>query len=114
VAKCPSVFIEAFLRLKFATDKILLRELSAKRISREIANRSKMGFGIPRDYWIKNDLKKITDDFFLSDDSFITKWLDKNQFRLLYKRYLSGENQVDHGVIWSIFSLELWARRWLK
>ena len=92
--------------------KVLLRELAYDYLPKDLIDRPKMGFGIPRSEWLSGPLAQILDEKLSDSDSFIYNWLDQTQVEELYNEFKSGA-QVD-GTIWSILCLELWGRRWLK
>jgi asparagine synthase (glutamine-hydrolysing) len=93
--------------------KVLLRKLAESKITKEIASRPKMGFGIPRDFWLRGPLKSRVEDVFKSNDSVILNWFERSQLISIHNSFLNHQNDIDHGIIWNIFSLETWARRWL-
>jgi asparagine synthase (glutamine-hydrolysing) len=91
--------------------KVLLREIAYEYLPRDLIDRPKMGFGIPRSEWLSGPLADILGDVLLSSDSLIYNWLDKSEVEKIYDEFKSGA-KVD-GTIWSILCLELWGRRWL-
>jgi asparagine synthase (glutamine-hydrolysing) len=92
--------------------KVLLRELAYDYLPKDLIDRPKMGFGIPRSEWLSGPLAQILEERLSDSDSIIYNWLDRTQVDELYNEFKSGA-QVD-GTIWSILCLELWGRRWLK
>jgi asparagine synthase (glutamine-hydrolysing) len=91
--------------------KVVLREIAYDYLPRDLIDRPKMGFGIPRSEWLSGPLASICDDVFFNSDSLIYNWLDRVEVEKLYDEFKSGA-EVD-GTIWSILCLELWGRRWL-
>jgi asparagine synthase (glutamine-hydrolysing) len=92
--------------------KVLLREIAYEYLPRNLIDRPKMGFGIPRAEWLSGPLADVLGDVILSSDSLIYNWLDKTEVEKIYDGFRSGA-KID-GTIWSILCLELWGRRWLK
>jgi asparagine synthase (glutamine-hydrolysing) len=92
--------------------KHLLRKLALRELPSEVVNRKKMGFGIPRDLWLRNELSGAAEDVFMSKDAIVRSWLSAAVLEDIYKEFLSGRQ--NHSVVWNIFALEQWARNWLK
>ena len=71
-----------------------------------------MGFGIPRNEWLRTNFAPLVDEVILDGKSYIYNWLDfKSVNNVLTEHKVS--NNLD-GIIWSVLILELWAREWLK
>jgi asparagine synthase (glutamine-hydrolysing) len=77
-----------------------------------VIKRPKMGFGIPRERWLKGVLKDKVDDAILSGDSRMYSWLNQNETKVIYQNFLNGQ-KLD-GVIWNLLAMETWARNWIK
>ena len=92
--------------------KILLRKLALEYLPSDLVDRPKMGFGIPRNEWLRTSFAPLVDNIILDRKSYIYNWLDFNSVNNLLLEYKS-RNNLD-GVIWSILILELWSREWLK
>jgi asparagine synthase (glutamine-hydrolysing) len=91
--------------------KILLRKLASEYLPSDLINRPKMGFGIPRNEWLRTNFAPLVDDVILDRCSYIYNWLDFNSVNNLLLEHKS-RNNLD-GIIWSILILELWSREWL-
>jgi asparagine synthase (glutamine-hydrolysing) len=92
--------------------KILLRKLASEYLPGDLIDRPKMGFGIPRNEWLRTTFAPLVDEVILDRKSYIYNWLDFNSVNNVLNEY-KASNNLD-GVIWSILILELWAREWLK
>jgi asparagine synthase (glutamine-hydrolysing) len=92
--------------------KHLLRKLALRELPSEVVNRKKMGFGIPRDLWLRNELSGTAEDVFMSKDAIVRNWLSGAVLEDIYKEFISGRQ--NHSVVWNIFALEQWARNWLQ
>ena len=92
--------------------KKILRLLASQHLPKEIINRKKMGFAIPRRKWLVGSLSIYADEVFNNPDSIMYSWLKYKETNDLYQRFKKGEN-VD-GAIWAIISFEMWARKWLE
>lgn len=92
--------------------KILLRKLALEYLPSDLIDRPKMGFGIPRNQWLRTSFAPLVDEVILDRKSYIYNWLDFNSVNNVLTEH-KASNNLD-GVIWSILILELWAREWLK
>jgi asparagine synthase (glutamine-hydrolysing) len=99
------------LKIKFGSNKFILKEIAADFVPRAIIDRPKMGFGIPRARWLREEFNSVVHDTLLSPTSLQRGWYRKNSIETILKRHISGEN-LDH-LIWPMLMLELWAKRWL-
>ena len=91
--------------------KVLLREVAYDYLPKELIDRPKMGFGIPRSEWLQGPLADVLNDAIFDKNSIIYNWLDRQEVEKLFREFKSG-SKVD-GTIWTILCLELWSRRWL-
>ena len=92
--------------LKGYTTKRLLKDLSYQYIPKKLLNRPKMGFGVPMDLWLRNELRILSEAQLLDSNSKIFQWLDSKKVKNLFSRHQKGENLSR--VIWPILALALW------
>ena len=91
--------------------KILLKNLAAQYLPRDLIDRPKMGFGIPRQKWLQTILAPLVDEIFLDRHSIIYSWIEYDSAnRILGEFKATSKND---GIVWSILVFELWAREWL-
>jgi len=98
-------------KLRRGQSKFILKELARKYVPSTLIDRPKMGFGIPRARWIREDLKSMVWDILLDETSKSRGWFQQDKVRKVLIQHQSGFH-LD-SVIWPIFMLELWARNWL-
>jgi asparagine synthase (glutamine-hydrolysing) len=103
--------LPANLKYSKLENKHLLREIARSLVPREIIDRPKMGFGIPRAKWLRNELKDLTSDVILCPRFQERGWFNYNLVQKVISQHRKGNN-LDH-IIWPILMLELWARQWL-
>ena len=81
-------------------------------LPRTVQRRKKMGFGIPLESWLRNELKQFTRDVLLDPVS-----LGRGYFRPGAVERLVDEHQAglrNHSYrLWSLLVLELWHRQWV-
>lgn len=99
------------LKVKFGSNKFILKEVASDFVPRALIDRPKMGFGIPRARWLREDLKSVVQGALLSHRSSQRGWYKKGAVETILKKHNQGED-LDH-LIWPMLMLELWATRWL-
>ena len=105
LAKVPS-------DLKFSNNipKYLLRKITHKYIPKELLDRPKMGFAIPKEIWLRKELAKFTKEVILdtaSSDIFNKKELEKT----LRKYYRQDDS--DSEKIWNLLMFQMWWKEWM-
>jgi asparagine synthase (glutamine-hydrolysing) len=92
--------------------KIILRNMMKKRLPDKILKRRKVGFDIPLESWLKNDLFEFTRELLLSKRSQERGYFNSNYVRELIDQHVSGRrNNVEK--IWSLITLEAWHRKFI-
>lgn len=93
--------------------KIILKDIVHKYIPKEIMDRPKMGFGIPIDKWLLDELKPFVDEFF--DEAYIEKQgiFNNNEIQRLRNSFYKGRIERAEK-IWFILMFQLWYQRWMK
>ncbi len=88
--------------------KKLLTDSLGDLLPDEIVNRPKMGFTLPWQYWLKNELKTFCEKniFEFSEYDFC----NKQAIRDLWKRFLKGDRTVTWSRIWHLVVLNNWIR----
>ncbi len=94
---------------KITNSKKLLKDIATGFIPLEIINRKKKGFVLPKENWLKNDLKNKLDYF--SSYDFIKKQniFSQNEIKnLIDKFYRSKNNNGLVEKIWTFFIFQFW------
>jgi asparagine synthase (glutamine-hydrolysing) len=98
-------------KIQRGVTKKILRDILATYIPREKFERPKMGFGIPRASWLRNELRGLVSDT-LNSKKFIERgWINHSELKKIINLHNSGRD-LDR-IIWPIFMLELWATNWI-
>lgn len=98
-------------KIKKGKTKWILREVAHKYIPKEIMERPKMGFGVPIDRWLRNELKDWAEDL-LSENSLKKEgFFDPARVRNLWKEHLSGSDRQYE--LWDILMFNAWLRKTL-
>jgi asparagine synthase (glutamine-hydrolysing) len=92
-------------------NKYILREIARSFVPKELINRPKMGFGIPRARWLREDLNEIVKEILLDERSKSRNWYQFHKVVEILERHDQGL-ELD-SLIWPMFILELWTRTWI-
>lgn len=91
--------------------KALLKQAMEPYLPKELMYRPKMGFGVPIDIWLRNDMREFAYDTLLSETARSRGLFDPNVIKSLLDRHSAGENWSIR--IWALLMLELWFRMWI-
>lgn len=89
------------------TGKIILRELLSRYIPRELFERPKMGFGIPINHWLRNDLKGWATDLLNKENLERSGLLKSHLIQRRLKEHLEGKRNWDY-FLWRILMFIDW------
>lgn len=92
-------------------NKHILREIARDLVPAKLIDRPKMGFGIPRARWLREELRQIVRDVLLDSRCESRGWFEFEQLKKLIIRHDEGID-LDY-LIWPMFMLELWAKNWI-
>ncbi len=92
-------------------NKHILREIAREFVPRELIDRPKMGFGIPRGSWLRNELRGMVNEVLLDEKFYSHGWFNQKEVEKVIKLHNEGQ-ELDH-LIWPMFTLQLWANHWL-
>ncbi len=99
-------------KFRWGVGKRILLHAFADLLPDPIRRRRKMGFGVPLDYWFRNELRDMARDVLLD-----ARTCSRGYFRPETVRRLLDDHQqgrFDHASrLWSLLVLELWHRRWV-
>tara|TARA_B100000945_G_scaffold319917_1_gene328427 strand:+ start:5596 stop:7533 length:1938 start_codon:yes stop_codon:yes gene_type:complete len=96
------------LNIKYKDNKLKwpLRKILEKYVPKEYFERPKMGFGIPIDIWLREDLKEWCQDLISSDALQKDNYLNADEVDRLYNEHLAGNPRSS--ILWNIFSYLTW------
>ena len=92
--------------------KSLLKSIMAERLPRAVVDRPKMGFGVPIDRWLRNELKEMAYDTLLSPRAIERGLFRPEAVRRLLDDHVAGRH-LDHPRIWALLMLEQWFSMWI-
>jgi asparagine synthase (glutamine-hydrolysing) len=92
--------------------KTLLKSAMVDRLPAELLKRPKMGFGVPIDRWIRNDLREMCYDTLLSSTARGRGLFRPEAVRILLDDHIAGRHSNQYR-IWALLCLELWFSMWI-
>jgi asparagine synthase (glutamine-hydrolysing) len=104
--------IPASVKMAGGRTKALFKAAMAPYLPPAILHRRKMGFGVPIDRWLRNELKGLAHDTLLSAAA-RRRGLMRPEYveRLLAEHCACRANH--HNRLWALLMLELWFRTWI-
>jgi asparagine synthase (glutamine-hydrolysing) len=107
-AKLPSD-----IKLYKGQKKYLLRQIVHKYIPANMMDRPKMGFGIPVQDWLSNELKDLLLDHF--SDSSLAKhsYFNNTSAKTLVDEFLSGRKEL-YLKVWHLLMFQMWYSKWMS
>lgn len=98
-------------KIKGFETKHILKDVARSLVPKELVDRPKMGFAIPRAEWLREEMRDMTIDT-LTDTTFTQRgWFKPDEVKNVIDLHMSGED-CDN-LLWPLLMLELWARTWL-
>ncbi len=98
-------------RLQGFESKALFKQAMEPYLPHDLLYRPKMGFGVPIDRWLRDDMKAFAYETLLGDRATSRGLFDSRHIRALLDRHSSGENWANR--IWALLMLELWFEMWI-
>jgi asparagine synthase (glutamine-hydrolysing) len=93
------------------TTKWILRQLAYRLVPRELVDRPKRGFGIPRAAWMRGPMREATHDLLLDNTARQRGWWRPEVVERLLKEHDSGDDRDLY--LWPMLMIENWARIWV-
>ena len=70
-----------------------------------------MGFGVPLDYWFRNELRELTRDTLLAESARSRQFFRPDSVQKLVSEH--EQRYFDHSArLWALVMLEMWLREW--
>lgn len=91
--------------------KRILKDIVHRYVPRELMERPKMGFGVPIQHWLKQELKDLLWDVMGDEALREQEWLDADKVKELRSDFLAGRLQ-DFERLWFVFVFLQWYRYW--
>lgn len=107
VAKIPPT-----LKLRGKKTKWILKQALRDILPAGILDRKKMGFGVPIDHWLRNELKPMAYDLLIGQRSLERGYFKKDFIQKMLDEHCSAKWNWQYQ-IWNLMMLELWHRMFI-
>jgi asparagine synthase (glutamine-hydrolysing) len=101
------------MKIRQGQSKWILRQVLYKYVPKELIERPKMGFGMPIDRWLRNEMKAWADKLLSSQYIEKTGYFNPDAVKKMWEQHLSGKRNFSHQ-IWNILMFQLWFNRWME
>lgn len=92
--------------------KLILREMMSRHIPSQVTQAKKQGFSAPDASWFKGESIDFVKRLLCDPQASIYQWLDYTTIQALLNEHLSGTKN-SRLLIWSLLSIENWAKKYL-
>jgi len=93
--------------------KYILKQIVYRYIPKEMMDRKKMGFGIPIEKWLLNELKPLVQEYFSEKYLNKHKLFNKKNIQDLSQSFFKGRTEL-YLKIWHLLMFQMWYWRWIK
>jgi len=102
--------IPSYLKLQKNDQKYILKQAMSPYLPPSILNHPKQGFGIPLEFWFKDDLKQYVNDTLLSANSHLGSYLNKSYVKDIILKNENGTKDFSTK-IWPLLFFEEWLKQ---
>ncbi len=104
--------LPADLKMKGTNKKYILKEITHKYIPKAMMDRPKMGFGVPVQKWLREDLKFYVDEY-MNDAAFAIHGLFKqDEINHIKKHFFAGHKSYN-SLFWYLLVFQMWYKKWM-
>ena len=93
--------------------KYILRQIVHKYVPKEIMERPKMGFGIPVDSWLANELKDLVQEYLGASSLKQHQLFNEEEVQQLCDDFFNGRKEK-YLKIWYLLMFQMWYEKWMK
>jgi asparagine synthase (glutamine-hydrolysing) len=94
------------------TKKYILRQIVHKYIPREIMERPKMGFGIPVETWLNNELKGLVQEYLSKDQLNAHGLFNAVEVENIVNDFFDGHKEK-YLKVWFLLMFQMWYKQWM-
>lgn len=98
-------------KVKGRQSKFILKEVARSLVPKELVDRPKMGFAIPRADWLRTGMREMAYDLLTDSTAKNRGWFNAQEVERTLADHMSGQDR--DALLWPMIMLELWARTWL-
>ena len=93
--------------------KEILKRIAEKKFGSTFSRRPKMGFGIPKEDWLRGPLLgNVIESLDPKSSQYLSQWFEHEMLQSILRDFLNGKKNLNN--VWTLLCLENWARRWVK
>jgi len=107
VSRLPTSF-----KYRNGVGKIILRDIVHKHLPKHLMERPKMGFGVPVEKWLSQELKGLLHET-LNQQTTEKSFLNWNEVRILLHQYEENRLEIFQR-LWNVFTYQLWYNKWMN
>jgi asparagine synthase (glutamine-hydrolysing) len=100
-------------KVKGGETKHLLRKVLYRLVPRKLIDRPKMGFGIPVNRWLRNELRPLLEEYLGEDRIRKEGYLLPGGVSRVVREHLSGERDHQYR-LWALLVFGMWRERYLS
>jgi asparagine synthase (glutamine-hydrolysing) len=101
------------LKVRHGQTKWIVKQVAARHLPDTIVSRPKVGFRVPLDSWFRGGLRDLAHDLLLGDGAFVQDVMDGRVVQRILDDHDRGRRNEEIR-IWTLLSLEVWAREVLS
>jgi asparagine synthase (glutamine-hydrolysing) len=99
------------MRVRKSNTKYLLKKLALQKLPHSVVNRPKKGFGVPREEWLRGELREDLQFTLSKANVNLGEIIDINTAKSRLSAFNAGQ-KID-SEIWTLYMLGKWANHWL-
>lgn len=98
-------------KIRNGEGKWLLKQVLYRYVSPEIVDRPKMGFGVPVEQWMGNELQEWCEDLLSPETIRRQGFIDAGMVGRMWREYLNGETNWNY-YLWDVLMFQAWLAEW--
>jgi len=107
VATLPSEY-----KYRHGSKKYLLKEIVHKYVPKELMERKKMGFAIPVEKWLTNELRPLTEKYLSKKDLHSHRLFNEEYIERLKHSFFDGRTDL-YLKVWHLLMFQMWYEKWM-
>lgn len=100
-------------KYKDGQKKYILKQIVHKYVPKEIMERPKMGFGIPVESWLANELKDLVQQYLGESSLKQHQLFNEGEVRKISDDFFNGRKEK-YLKIWYLLMFQMWYEKWMK
>ena len=101
------------LKIRNGDKKYLLKQIVHDYVPEKLLNRPKMGFAVPVNLWLRNELKHYIDEYMSEKDFEQHGLFKKEKVEQIKQSFFNGDKNYD-AIFWHLLMFQMWYKRWMN